>query len=179
MIANLTTAPGVGKLLLNAWNAEYCLRIKYGPSNRDYLNKALNWVFPQAYYTVFFSVRAALAVDGINMANEDEIIKLVSQWAASGEGGPAYTRQGNPFDGLLEHRITARHNPDAYRFTAPEAAAIHVQLIERVYSVNTITETYIHNRLGSYSYQHLFSTAPDYLKADFVGVRTRSVIALA
>ena len=63
----------VCKLLLNAWSAEYALRLKPLNVDREYLNQSLNWLYPQSYYAVFFSARAVLAVDSINIANQDQI----------------------------------------------------------------------------------------------------------
>ena len=48
-----TTA--VGKLLLNAWSAEYALKIIPSIHDTEYLNHSLDWVFPQAYYAAIFS----------------------------------------------------------------------------------------------------------------------------
>ena len=176
MISTATTpeTTAVAKLLLNAWSAEYALRIKPGSTDRDYLNQSLNWVFPQSYYAVFFSARAVLAVDGINLANQDEVEKLINQWVRAGKYGPIYTQQGNPFIELFEHRIRAEQR--SYRMSGPEAAALHQKLKEKVHAVGIIHETYILNRLGAYAYELLISNLPDYLKNDFVGARARLLL---
>lgn len=176
-ILNTPKGSGVGKLLLNAWSAEYALRIKPVSTDRDYLNQSLSWVFPQSYYAVFFSARAVLAVDGINIAYQDEVEKLISQWVKAGKYGPIYTQQGNPITELFKHRIKAEQ--PSYRMSGPEAAAIHVNLIEKVHTVALIHETYIRNRMGAYSYELLISNIPDYLKNDFVGARARLLLTNA
>lgn len=167
-----TTA--VGRLLLNAWSAEYALRIKPPITDKDYLNKSLSWTFPQAYYAVLFSVRAVLASDGIRMANEEQIQKLVGQWATLGKDGPAFTLAGNPFEGLNNYRISSTRKPSP--MSSPEAAALHIYLIKRVEAVNLILETYILNRLGADAYRLLIDNLPEYLRIDFVGSRANSLI---
>ena len=164
----------VSKLLLNAWTAEYALRIKPLHCDREYLNQALNWFFPQAYYAVLFSVRAVLAVDDIRMTSQDEIEKLMNQWAKAGADGPVYTQQGNPFEGLTQYRIKADSKPRL--MSGPEAAALHINLIKKVDQVNTTLETYIHNRLGTYLYAMLISNAPDYLRRDYLQLRAQLVL---
>ena len=174
MTTTQSTTTAVSKLLLNAWSAEYALRIKPVTTERDYLNQALNWIYPQSYYAVLFSARAVLAVDGINIANQDEIEKLISQWVKQGKYGPIYTQQGNPFAELFHQRIGAEPKP--IRLSGPEAAALHVKLIEKVHATGIIHETYILNRLGVDTYEGLIEKLPDFLKNDFIGARARLLL---
>lgn len=172
----MTASPAtLSKLLLNAWNAEYALRIKPLSTDRDFLNAALTWVYPEAYFATLFSARAVLSVDDIQMANPNEVEKLITQWVKAGKYGPIYTQQGNPFTELFEHRIKAESKP--YRLNGPEAAALHVKLIEKVHAISIIHETYILNRLGVDAYELLLSTLPDYLKNGFVGARARLLLS--
>lgn len=165
----------VGKLLLNAWSAELALRIKPNCSDRDYLNASLCWTFPQAYYAVLFSARAVLAVDGIHIANPEVIESLLSRWSLAGKYGPVYTQQGNPFEDLIQHRLTGGFKPQ--RLSGPEAAALHVKLTEKVHAVGIIHETYIINRMGSCAYKNLVDSLPDYLKNGFVGARATFLLS--
>jgi hypothetical protein len=77
------------KLLLNSWSAEYALRITpvindRGAESEQYLQSSLHWTFPQAYYSVLFSARAFLAVQGINVSNEELIRKRIGNMVVRG-----------------------------------------------------------------------------------------------
>lgn len=65
------------KLLLNSLSAEYALRITPVVNDEQYLQSSLHWTFPQAYYSVLFSARAFLTVQGIHVSNEDLIRKRI------------------------------------------------------------------------------------------------------
>ena len=77
------------KLLLNSWSAEYALRITPMVNDRSagseqYLQSSLHWTFPQAYYSCLFSARAFLAVQGINVSNEELIRKRIGNMVVRG-----------------------------------------------------------------------------------------------
>lgn len=77
------------KLLLNSWSAEYALRITPVVNDRSadseqYLQSSLHWTFPQAYYSILFSARAFLAVQGINVSNEELIRKRIGNMVVRG-----------------------------------------------------------------------------------------------
>lgn len=72
------------KLLLNSWSAEYALRITPVVNDEQYLQSSLHWTFPQAYYSALFSARAFLAVQGINVSNEELIRKRVGNMVVRG-----------------------------------------------------------------------------------------------
>ncbi|WP_375446168.1 hypothetical protein [uncultured Fibrella sp.] len=77
------------KLLLNSWSAEYALRITPVLNDRSadseqYLQSSLHWTFPQAYYSVLFSARAFLAVQNINVSNEELIRKRIGNMVVRG-----------------------------------------------------------------------------------------------
>ncbi len=169
MTITATDIPAIGKLLLNAWSAEFALRIRPLTTDCDYLNPALHWIFPQAYYAVLFSARAVLAIDGINVANPEIIEKRLNQWAHGGMYGPEYTRETNPFAELMKHRLSATTHPP--RMGSVEAAALHVQLTKQVNGVASVHETYIFSRMGPVCYQSLIESLPIYLKDGFVGLR--------
>ena len=72
------------KLLLNSWSAEYALRITPVVNDEQYLQSSLHWTFPQAYYSTLFSARAFLAVQGINVSNEELIRKRIGNMVVRG-----------------------------------------------------------------------------------------------
>ena len=72
------------KLLLNSWSAEYALRITPVVNDEQYLQSSLHWTFPQAYYSCLFSARAFLAVQGINVSNEELIRKRIGTMVVRG-----------------------------------------------------------------------------------------------
>lgn len=72
------------KLLLNSWSAEYALRITPVVNDEQYLQSSLHWTFPQAYYSVLFSARAFLAVQGVNVSNEELIRKRIGNMVVRG-----------------------------------------------------------------------------------------------
>ncbi len=166
----------VSKMLLNAWSAEFALRIKPVCLNRSYLNSSLSWVFPQAYFAMLFSARAVLAVDEVNLANPEVIEKLLCQWAQKGKYGPACLDESNAFLELIQYRL--KGDLPARRMSGPEAAALHVRLTEKVHAVSLIQETYIHDRMGSEPYRKLVGSLPDYLKNGFVGMRATSILSV-
>ena len=175
---NTTTASPqtteVGKLLLNAWSAEFALRIKPVSINRSYLSSSLSWAFPQAYFAVLFSARAVLAVDGIYLANPEVIEKLLIKWARQGLYGPKITNENNPLSDVIQYRI--KGNQRLQRLSGPEAAALHLRLTETVYATAIIHETHILNRMGADAYRLLIKSLPQYLKDGFVGARAISLL---
>ena len=74
----------IEKLLLNSWSAEYALRITPVVNDEQYLQSSLHWTFPQAYYSALFSARAFLAVQGINVSNEELIRKRIGNAVVRG-----------------------------------------------------------------------------------------------
>lgn len=72
------------KLLLNSWSAEYALRITPVVNDEQYLQSSLHWTFPQAYYSALFSARAFLAIQGINVSNEELIRKRIGNMVVRG-----------------------------------------------------------------------------------------------
>ncbi|MBD2703065.1 hypothetical protein IC229_20630 [Spirosoma sp. BT702] len=78
------TRKSLEKLLLNSWSAEYALRITPVVNDEQYLQSSLHWTFPQAYYSALFSARAFLAVQGINVSNEELIRKRIGNMVVRG-----------------------------------------------------------------------------------------------
>ncbi|QJD81355.1 hypothetical protein HH216_12785 [Spirosoma rhododendri] len=78
------TIKAIEKLLLNSWSAEYALRITPVVNDEQYLQSSLHWTFPQAYYSALFSARAFLAIQGVNVSNEELIRKRIGNMVVRG-----------------------------------------------------------------------------------------------
>lgn len=166
IVATAADTNAIGKLLLNAWSAEYALRIKPVTYNRDYLNTALNWVFPQAYFAALFSARALLLTQNVRNADPETIERLVQQWANGKSYATGFTRISTLFADLKQYRSARPQS-----LTGPEAAILQRTLIEKVNALALLHETYILRRMGSKTYQLLIDELPDYLRTGFVGQR--------
>jgi plasmid stabilization system protein ParE len=57
------------ELLENAWKTEYALRRTAEVPDEAFLRNALHWTFPQAYYSVLFSLRALLVARQVTTNN--------------------------------------------------------------------------------------------------------------
>lgn len=75
----------LSKLLLNAWSAEYALRITPVVDENQYLQSSLHWTFPQAYYSALFSARALLMlVAGADTSNETLVTRKINTLVMQG-----------------------------------------------------------------------------------------------
>ncbi|GAB3543805.1 hypothetical protein [Spirosoma fluminis] len=83
-LATAESRKALEKLLLNSWSAEYALRITPVVNDEQYLQSSLHWTFPQAYYSALFSARAFLAVQGVNVSNEELIRKRIGNMVVRG-----------------------------------------------------------------------------------------------
>ncbi len=72
------------KWLLNAWNAEYTLRSTAANPDANYQKYALHWTFPQAYYSILYSAKAFLAIQGINVALESAVRQIINGYVVKG-----------------------------------------------------------------------------------------------
>ena len=70
--------------LLNAWNTEYALRTTAELGNKAFLQNALHWTFPQAYYSVFESLQAFLRLQGLYRIQSEQIEKEAGKLIAGG-----------------------------------------------------------------------------------------------
>ncbi len=109
------TRRALEKLLLNSWSAEYALRITPVVNDEQYLQSSLHWTFPQAYYSALFSARAFLAVQGVNVSNEEIIRKRIGNAVVRGyyPASIGYYALG-PINSYRIQRL-----PMAKRFTVP------------------------------------------------------------
>lgn len=117
---------GLEKLLLNSWSAEYALRITpivndQSVGAEQYLQSSLHWTFPQAYYSVLFSARAFLAIQSVNVSNEELIRKRIGNAVVRGyyPASVGYYALG-PFNSYRIQRLPmAKFKPSTVR---PELA---------------------------------------------------------
>lgn len=65
--------------LHNAWNTEYALRASAQVGTEGYLRNALHWTFPQAYYSIYESLQAFLALQGWSSTDPDRLQQQVSR----------------------------------------------------------------------------------------------------
>ena len=159
----------IGKLLRNAWSAEYALRISPVVQDAEYCKNSLDWTFPQAYYAGFFSARAVLASDGIYVANQKGVNTLMNQRAGAGFYGPSLTTESNPYSALMIYQLGTNVPP--VNVSSLEAVALNRKLVDSVHAIAIIHETYILGRLGEIAFQKLLAGVPDYLINKFVGAR--------
>lgn len=72
------------KWLLNAWNAEYTLRTTAANPDENFQKYALHWTFPQAYYSLLYSAKAFLAIQGIHVTNESAVRQIINGYVVKG-----------------------------------------------------------------------------------------------
>ncbi|GAB3220217.1 hypothetical protein [Spirosoma arcticum] len=160
----------IGKLLLCAWSAEYALRVTPTVQDAEFCKNSLEWTFPQAYYAAFFSARAVLASDGINIANQKGVNLLMNQRAGAGFYGPSIATESNPYSALMVYQLGV--NVPTVCVSSLEAVALNRKLVDSVHAIAIIHETYILHRIGEIAYQKLIAEAPAYLIDKFVGARS-------
>ena len=164
----------IGKLLLCAWSAEFALRSNQVVADAEFCINSLEWTFPQAYYAAFFSARAVLASDGINIANQKGVNLLMNQRAGAGFYGSSFygsslTTESNPYSALMVYQLGTNIPPAPV--SSLEAVALNHKLIDSVHAIAIIHETYILARIGEIAYQRLIAGVPEYLVNKFVGAR--------
>ncbi len=72
MIPRTNNMGEIKRLLINAWSAEYALRLTpIGADDEEYKASKATWVIPQTYYSTLFMVRAFLTARMV-MANGQE-----------------------------------------------------------------------------------------------------------
>ncbi|CCH57571.1 hypothetical protein BN8_p06757 (plasmid) [Fibrisoma limi BUZ 3] len=158
----------IGKLLLNAWSAEYALRLTLTMRDIDFLKSSVEWIFPQAYYAAFFSARAVLVCDGLQIANQKGVNLKMNQRAATGFYGPSVSGV-HSFSALTVYQLGNNIKPKSV--TGIQAIKLQRKLVTDVHAIAQIHETYIYNRLGVEASKRIINALPDYLKNGFVGDR--------
>jgi len=97
------------KWLLHAWSAEYTLRTAANHADENYQKHSLHWTFPQAYYSVLYSAKSFLAIQGIDVPIESVIGQIINGYVAKGWYPESI---GFYVDGPMEH-YTYHHLPAA------------------------------------------------------------------
>lgn len=98
------------RMLLNAWNTEYALRNTASMGDDSFLSNALHWTFPQAYYCVWYSLRAFLATQGV-MTNDEMNIRRRTSRLVANSYYPRYLSfyADGPLDHYHVHRLPRGH----------------------------------------------------------------------
>ncbi|MBA4850134.1 hypothetical protein [Emticicia sp. BO119] len=93
-------------MLLNAWNTEFALRNVVKNSDTRFLNHSLHWTFPQAYFSIFYSIRALMGTQGIYTADESTLSKRMANWIERGfyPSSLGYYSSGN-YNDFKIHRL--------------------------------------------------------------------------
>lgn len=168
----------IQKLMLNAWASEYALRITPVVNDEHYVRNSFHWTFPQAYYSVLFSVRAALTAYGIESYHhykESDIAVLVESLMAAGVYPEKWRMEGqNFFEFLSPLRISSRQTMEDLGDNDP-LAMLHLltQIVERV---NTHTEAYLRQRMGTEAFVTLIQQQPQYLQESFLATRAAQLL---
>ncbi len=161
----------IQKLLINAWSAEYALRITpLDPPKVE--DSALTWTLPQAYYTTLFMVRAFLAARGkATDASHDKLIREgiyqeVDNLLDAGiypEHGWRYQQTNLNFLRYLDrYRIqSADQLRSVVRTNLP---AQHKALVADAARINHWHEQQIRNLIGPDTYDAIVEKAPLYLR---------------
>lgn len=71
-------------MLLNAWNTEFSLRSVAKKTDTQFMSHSLHWTFPQAYFSVFYSIRALMGTQGIYTSDESVLSKQMANWIERG-----------------------------------------------------------------------------------------------
>lgn len=119
----------LSKLLLNSWSAEYALRITPVVNDEQYLQSSLHWTFPQAYYSVLFSVRALLLTHEDNIGNEELIRRRVGKLVARN-----YYPKSFSFYGLGLHNIGFMNLSPTVQTLREFIRAVRLRRIEQTFN---------------------------------------------
>jgi uncharacterized protein (UPF0332 family) len=93
-------------MLLNAWNTEFSLRGVAKTQDNQFINHSLHWTFPQAYFSIFYSIRALMGTQGIYTADEGVLYKRMANWIERGfyPASLGYYSSGN-YNDFRIHRL--------------------------------------------------------------------------
>ncbi len=96
----------IKSMMLNAWNTEYALRSVVKTPESQVMNSSLHWTFPQAYFSVFYSIRALMGTQGIYTADEGALAKRMATWVEHGvyPASLGYYSSGN-YNEFKIHRL--------------------------------------------------------------------------
>ncbi len=111
----------VKRLLTNAWSTEYALRNPASPRDDPFARNTLYWSFPQAFYSVAFSLRAFVALHsrmrpGLTSGDDETILRRVTgRLVARGyyPAGLSFYADGDYNQPSLHGLPHGRHAPDS------------------------------------------------------------------
>lgn len=184
------SADKISSFLLNAWSAEYALRIAPVMQDDVYLTQASGWVFPQVYYSCFFSSRAfAYTVlrphDFACIISERDLLNKINMLKGYYpdclfEDGPA---RCSFMETLLLFRLTDEAGVNDLRnrlkkLTKDQFLSLHQSLITVVSQINLVHEAHIMRGIGIDTYGKIVNAMPDYLQKSFISERLYKLMAL-
>lgn len=116
------------KWLLNAWNAEYTLRTTAANPDKNFLKYALHSTFPQAYYSVLYSAKAFLAIQGINVNAEAIIRQIINGYVVKGwyPKSVSFYAEGPVGHYSLHHLLDSDEQALLLPIQTPKQAEAHV-----------------------------------------------------
>jgi hypothetical protein len=116
------------KWLLNAWNAEFTLRTTAANSDENFLKYALHATFPQAYYSVLYSAKAFLSIQGINVNAEAIIRQIINGYVVKGwyPKSVSFYADGPVGHYILHHLLDSDEQALLLPIQTPKQAEAHV-----------------------------------------------------
>ncbi|WP_337041056.1 hypothetical protein [Emticicia sp. 17c] len=115
-------------MMINAWNTEFSLRNVARTPDRQFLAHSLHWAFPQAYFSVYYSVRAVLGTQGFYSSDEDLVTKRMASWVERGfyPASLGYYSSGNYNDFKIHRLAKSTIRPSVDFLKDEEDVASHV-----------------------------------------------------
>lgn len=158
----------LGKLLLNCWSAEYALRITPVVDEQLAVQVSRSWTFPQVYYSVLFSTRAFLLMQGRHARHEDDIHGEVVRLYTHGVYSPgAIVGDVCTFFNVLQLlRIQSCNEP--LHIEHDQLPDFHQKLIDIAAHINAMHERFIFDALGVQAWARLIEPVPQYMKDFFL-----------
>lgn len=172
----------VAKLLLNAWSAEYALRLTPLLTGEEDIRHALNWTLPQGYYSTLFMIRAFLAARGNLISDERgielEVDNLIHAGVYDYDPYQPYqwkNREGKNFMAALADLRLSASNPTLL-ISPQRIVSFHPALVAQVEKLNAWHERKIRLLVGPPAYAAIVDQMPSYLVADFIGKRYQELV---
>ncbi|MCY7352578.1 MAG: hypothetical protein LH606_18300 [Cytophagaceae bacterium] len=116
------TEATVKRLLGNAWSTEYALRQAASQRDDPFASNTLYWTFPQAFYSVFFSLRAFACLRGLTVSEDETTLRRFTGRLVSTGYYPAalsFYADGDYNQPSLHGLPYGRHTPE--RLATPSA----------------------------------------------------------
>lgn len=119
----------VKKRLINSWNTERILRFTNDSYSGNSLSFAIQWAFPQIYYSAFSSMLAYFNVVGFTERKHTTVIRKFGMLLDEGKYPPAisfYSSGGK--DNIQFHNITHTPGQDSIRFVRSDSNSVNNQI---------------------------------------------------